>query len=393
MQTKIKKTWFVLGNFPLISTAEISAVLSLKKQEIKFQIPLLITERTAGPEMIKQLGGTIKIGQELAENLNELELMNKIIEELKAKTGKIHFGLSAYGGIELAEIKNLAKKIKKNMTEDKRSVRFVFKNQPTLSSVTVEKNNLIKKGAEFLIFKNNNKFSLAQTLSVQPFEELGQRDYGRPGRDSQSGMLPPKLAMMMINLVGAGKKQTILDPFCGSGTILNEAVLLGYKKIIGSDLSEKAIDDAEKNLEWLKKNQGEKTKFEVNLFPSDVTELDKKIPPDSTDAIVTEPYLGKPLKGNESKQFLEKQAQELKQFYLKAFDKFKKILKPEGKIVLVIPCFRFKNEWVKIDFQKEIEELGFKTEPLLETGDKKYFSLLYWRPGQHLGREIWRFGK
>ena len=35
---------------------------------------------------------------------------------------------------------------------------------------------------------------------MQDFEQWGARDYGRPSRDAVRGMLPPKLARMMVNL-------------------------------------------------------------------------------------------------------------------------------------------------------------------------------------------------
>ena len=88
------------------------------------------------------------------------------------------------------------------------------------------------------------------TKAIQPIESLGERDFGRPYRDAKSGMLPPKLAMMMINLAGQSLGATILDPFCGSGTILMEAATIGYTNLMGSDISPKAIDDTRQNFAW-----------------------------------------------------------------------------------------------------------------------------------------------
>ena len=383
--------WFILGNFPILSAAEVLAVLSLSEQTSKWQLetPILkVWENFEAKKIIKQIGGTIKIGQELKSKLTEKQMLETAIAELLEKTGKIHFGLSVYGNIDLNKIKNWAKEIKKEMTAVGRSVRFVFKNESVLSSVTVDKNNLIEKGAEFLIIKNtDNLYSIAKTLTVQPFEELGRRDFGRPGRNSRSGMLPPKLAMMLINLSNMSANKTLLDPFCGSGTIVTEALLMDYKKIIGSDISNQAIIDTHKNIAWLKPNN------ETKIFVADVNDLTKHIKPASVDTIVTEPYLGQPLRGNEVKQILEKQTDELKKIYLSAFEIFKKILKQNGTIIFIIPRFKFRNEWIKIDCQKEIEKIGFSTESLIKFKNEKYFSLLYWRDNQHLGREIWKFKK
>jgi tRNA G10 N-methylase Trm11 len=44
---------------------------------------------------------------------------------------------------------------------------------------------------------------------------------------------------------------TLLDPFCGSGTVLTEGINLGIKKLIGTDLSDKCISDTEQNVKWM----------------------------------------------------------------------------------------------------------------------------------------------
>jgi tRNA G10 N-methylase Trm11 len=59
------------------------------------------------------------------------------------------------------------------------------------------------------------------------------------------GMLPPKLARMMINLT---KNNTaIYDPFCGLGTVLIEALHMGRIHILASDISEAMVSATEKN--------------------------------------------------------------------------------------------------------------------------------------------------
>ena len=63
--------------------------------------------------------------------------------------------------------------------------------------------------------------------------------------------MSPKLAKAMVNLTGAEKNETICDPFCGTGGILVEAGLMGFKTI-GCDISKKMLAFAEKNLEHCK---------------------------------------------------------------------------------------------------------------------------------------------
>jgi tRNA G10 N-methylase Trm11 len=65
------------------------------------------------------------------------------------------------------------------------------------------------------------------------------------------GMLPPKLAQMMINL---SLGNTIYDPFVGLGTVLIESVHMGNNRVFGSDLNPRMVTTANDNLKNLQKN-------------------------------------------------------------------------------------------------------------------------------------------
>ena len=78
-------------------------------------------------------------------------------------------------------------------------------NSLSLASVVVTKNLLLEKGAEICIIGGKEKVYTAKTLVVQDFEDYGRRDYQRPVRDEQQGMIPPKVAQIMLNLSGVKK--------------------------------------------------------------------------------------------------------------------------------------------------------------------------------------------
>ena len=89
----------------------------------------------------------------------------------------------------------------------------------------------------------------------------------------------PRLARAMVNLARVKKGARILDPFCGTGTILIEAGLAGMKPY-GSDIDERMLRASEINLK--------KFGIEAYLQLIDVGDIEGEY-----DAIVTDPPYGR----------------------------------------------------------------------------------------------------
>jgi len=95
--------------------------------------------------------------------------------------------------------------------------------------------------------------------------------------------LKPKLARALINLSRAGEGNVLLDPFCGAGSVLIEAGILGINTI-GSDFDDEMIVRAKKNLIFYK------IKKHKTLI-GDATGLEGILEKESVDAIATDlPY-------------------------------------------------------------------------------------------------------
>lgn len=369
---------FELGHQPHISRAEIISVCArqgMLYQEITSTDCFFIIETKEPLEpttLLHTLGGTIRIAESIPKKNSDLLTIADYLEE--NSLGKIQFSLSG------SNTTSLALQVKKYLKEKGRSVRYI----EAKNTATVIHNNLIEKKGDF-VHVGKDWFV---TVAIQDIESYTKRDYERPRVDSKSGMLPPKLARMMVNLSEMPLDSHILDPFCGSGTILVEALSLGYTEVTGSDYSEKAVEDSVENINWfLKEHDVHNTKTAVHLLSA--TNLNKVFKPESVDAIISEPYMGKPLRGHESRVSLQTQAEELKDLYLKSFESFKKILSPTGVIVFIIPIFKTGTDWVRTNTQTKIEQLGFTIIPFSST----HPSLLYSRENQFVGREIWKFKK
>ena len=393
--------FFLLGSHPALSAAELAAVLpswpgvgsaSVGGPRVADEKILLWRTDQAldAAALLDRLGGTIKIGLLAGRIQNDGQIVDALTAYLPA-AGRVFFGFSIYGQPP-APIKDLALQVKKKLLARGQSSRWVVSREKTLSSVVVEKNKLLTKGGEALVIRDGDGWLIGFTAAVQPFADFSRRDYGRPARDDYSGLLPPKLARIMLNLGLAGSPAgaVVLDPFCGSGTVLMEALLMGAQKAFGSDLSPRALRDAENNLSWLKKN-----------YPAaaGVYELKKRDaaalaaapgpwPRAAVDAIVTEPYLGAP----RGPVDYPRQIRQLNDLYGRFLAAAGAVLRPAGRIVMVWPIFRAAG--VNGRLQPGLQ--SFKIIPpwppawplhpawsLTERG-----TLVYGRPDQKIWREI-----
>lgn len=369
---------FILGSHPKLSLAELDALLP-DTVEHRGQVGWYETENAVDANaLMNQLGGTIKIAQLIGDGEFNEEALTEWLYEKREEGSKFHFGFSLYAldsGIQTKKhwktLHKMGLNLKKALRADDISARYVQANEIVLSSVIVHKERLLKNGAEILLLKDHDTIYMAHTLAVQPFQDFSKRDYGRPGRDAQSGMLPPKLARMMVNIAAPEKQHLVYDPFCGSGTILQEAWLLGYRNITGSDISEKAVQDTEDNLKWIKAHG-------IDVDVCDARKLNGKgIKNDSVDRFIFEGYLGPPTpRGREIPQIKN----ELQQLYSGVFQELARALATDGRIVAAIPFWRQRKEDV---FHLDIDSL-LKKAGLHEVHDRLY----YRRPKATVGREI-----
>jgi tRNA G10 N-methylase Trm11 len=234
--------FFIFGNNPALSLAEIKQFIPADAKYVLSNKFLIVTlgKKIDAEQLIDTLGGTIKIGRILCEELdNNLKMYSKKILPFfnpRDKESKYYYGFSVYGNVNTQterQVLELGMTIKKELKSRDIKCRFVTSKEPALSSVIVQNNKLVSdQGVELCFLKTNGKTYIGKTLVVQDFKTQSTLDYDRPAFDSKSGMIPPKLAKMMVNLARKqnGKdNQTLLDPFCGSGTVLQEAFL--YSRI------------------------------------------------------------------------------------------------------------------------------------------------------------------
>lgn len=304
-----------------------------------------------------------------------------------------------------AWIRSLSLSIKKLLVEKGMSVRVVLpQKECALTSVQVKKNGLLtQSGCELVLLKDNNHLIIGKTTDVQPFEEYSLRDWNRPAKAHQGGLLPPKIAQMMINLarLNTNDNPTILDPFCGSGTILQEALLMGYSSLIGSDLDTQAVARTQKNIAWLSREKQLSLRG-VQLQTKDATALSSLVAPHTIDAIVTEPYLGPLFTRLPDQIKLQSVVREISRLFLSFFREAHRVLKKNSPCIIVLPVWLAKKP-LFLPVYDRILSLGFTNATIpplvsgLITSDRLRHNIssrngiLFYRVGSIVGRELFVF--
>lgn len=409
---------FILGRKNLLSTAELCNVLKKDARIIDIQQESLIadlkTPLLPPQESLNRLGGTIKIVEIFTEtSLDEENLSPAIskylIDEFKDQSDKLTYGLSAYNFSQTNEeiLKHTLNIVKKNLTDNGIKGRYINKDYQNPKSVAIKSEGLIQKGSEIVIIKGTHKYFFGITKAIQDYEAYSQRDYEKPARDPKLGMLPPKLAQIMINLGGFTNihppdefKDThhlLYDPFAGTGTILTEGLILNYS-VAGSDISSQVIEKANKNINWTKAHLNT-FKQTVRLFQQDATILKPNDVTPPPDIIVTESYLGPAVTFLPDITTIKKNLNYVEELLFRFFKNLQPLIKKNTPIIISMPIYLDKSVTHPIkNLPQRITNLGYKITPLIPKEISTKFnlpqterpSLIYDRPDQNVGREIFK---
>ncbi|MBR2766935.1 hypothetical protein IKD67_02540 [Candidatus Saccharibacteria bacterium] len=383
----------VLGRQSEISIAELEALFD----DVKKKNDYLASFESKDVPNIDRLGGSLKLAEKL--DMKPLDYLAKLPE------GKITIGVSDYSKKASRKTASMeALKLKKILVRHGRSVRVVENKDAVLSTATSLHNGLSGK--------NERKVELIKVdddwykvIGVQDIDAYARRDQARPARDAKVGMLPPKLAQILINLCGPLKPGSIiLDPFCGTGVVLQEALLMGYR-VYGTDLNERMIEYSSKNLKWLSekyifsgtrvaparrhgrsalilgrnlRNVPENSILSLNQ--ADATNFQWEQP---IDAVACEGYLGKPMSKIPTEMELKKQKQECGAIAIGFLKNIAGQIKPDIPVVIAVPAWlREDGVYSRLNILDEIDKLGYNV------NNKSREGLIYSREKQIVARDI-----
>lgn len=394
---------FLLGRNTHISIAELSAVLPKNTNFIHLQNDFLLleTEKINNiQEFLNRIGGTIKIIEITQEHQNTH--IPKVISQLaydkfKDREDKVRFAVTVHNlnGTDEKQMKNSLMETKKLLKKSNISCRFINNNFKTAPIALLLGENIINKGAEFNAININKNWYFGETVAIQDINEYSKRDFERPERDPKLGMLPPKLAQILINLAEVKIGQTIYDPFCGIGTILMESLLMGLN-VIGSDLSADNIKKTESNLKWLKE-QAPQLQNSIRLFQKDATQTQKKDLQEKISAIISETFLGPPISKYPTYSQIEQNQALVGGLIYNFLKNIYPLIPQQTKLVLTLLTYRTENGFHKLNkIHQALNTLGYNKIPIisgetiknLKLNLKDSESLIYERPDQVVCREI-----
>lgn len=378
----------ILGRQPALGAAELEQTCGTEATRWFSDQAVLVTSDALS---LDRLGGVQKAGRVVLQLSNgdwrraSVKIVQTYTKEWAKASGKITLGISAYGfNASARDIQKTGIILKQKLKQSDVSLRLIPNTEPALNTATSHHNKLGQSDnkKELLVVRaRDGKVIIAESIGAQNITAYALRDQKRPKRDAFVGMLPPKLAQIMLNLAAPTTPNgRVLDPFCGTGVVLQEAALMGYA-VYGTDLSDKMIDFSQANIEWLANSHHLTVTSELKQGDAMETTWNKPI-----DAVVCESYLGQPFSAPPSPSKLAEVRKNCNHIITSFLRNLAGQIAPGTPLCIAIPAWRDANGGLThLPLTNELEELGY-TRQQLKTA--RADDLIYYREDQIVAREL-----
>ena len=381
----------ILGRQPALGMAELEKLYGADNTKwFSDQSALVETESLS----VDYLGGAQKTGRVVLELPSgdwrrvSMKIIQTYLREWANTEGKITLGISAYGfdTVSPRDIQQTGIILKQKLKKADVSLRLIPNAEPALNTATSHHNKLglSSNKIELLVVKaRNGRIIIAESTGAQNITAYTRRDQERPKRDAFVGMLPPKLAQIMINLT-ASPTQTalprLLDPFCGTGVILQEAALKGHA-VYGTDLSEKMIRYSRDNLNWLQDTHH--VAIDWYLHEGDAMDTKWQQP---IGAVVCESYLGQPFSAPPTPAKLEQVKKNCDHIISTFLQNIGSQITSGTPLCVAIPAWRdASGRLTHLPLTTHLKELGYTEYAFNHV---KADDLIYYREDQVVAREL-----
>jgi hypothetical protein len=341
-------------------------ILASSKNSVLIQCQLETAKQLA-----KRTGGIFKVGKVCGTSPETLQDCLPLPD-----VNKFNWTISGYecspGTLELT--KDIVAQILKDASLGKG--RFIhpdlvgedseLKLSDLLKNVLIEERGKRVQGIDVIVDCSLGGSHYGYTQFLSDIAGFKERDLNRPFQDP-TATLSPRLARTLVNLCGLPQGKTLLDPFCGVGTILQEGLFLGLN-VVGIDISSSEVTRCRENLAWFR------TQFKVS--PKVFSKISRgnslrsgPLGLPRADGIATEPILIPKLENNPSSKEASEIISMASEKYQEAFRAFSTLIVPEGRVSIVAPeLIDDRGKSHPIDLNGIAPNYGFA---LSRTGDSK----------------------
>lgn len=345
--------FFFLGRNADLSLQEIISYLEARgirgNYHLENNIALFsLDEEINAQKLMESLGGTIKIGKAVIKEKSQKEFL-ELIKKLSLYSGeenKLKFSLSV--SPEDAVLSEGIKDILDDFFK-KEGVKALFR-KPSETPTGSMRFDL-----EFFAVKMKKDYYFGKIEAVYDAKDAEFRDMHKPFRRSEYA-IPPRIAKILINLSGAVENDVLLDPFCGVGTILQEALLQNINAI-GADIDPGVIENCNRNINWIMKTY--QIKANVRIFTSNAIDI-PSILKEKVDAIASEPFLIPLITYTPKDKEATKMITKAKYTYITTLNELKKTLKDGGRIALSLPVMKARESKIHLNIDEICQETGLK---------------------------------
>ncbi|TFF91248.1 methyltransferase domain-containing protein [Candidatus Thorarchaeota archaeon] len=299
----------------------------------------------------------------------------------RPKGQSIHFGVSTYPADKNTPIHlkrftlGMDEGIKKTLQKNGvKKAAYVAYEEPdrrkedrpntALWPQTIARHGLLRPpNAEILAAFTHNALYIGKSVAVYDSMLQRYRDESRPFISTEIST-SPKLCRTLLTLAAAKPGDTVLDPFCGTGTLLMEAALLGMR-CVGIDLDANAVQGTISNLKWLGRELEEHLDFRI--LHGDARESEHLVA-EKVDAIAFEPYLGPLYEKRPAESEAVALTKDLAKLYRDSLNSLAAVLRHDGKIAMTIPVINSKAGKVRIDLDQMLSDTPFRIHKMLPGG-------------------------
>jgi tRNA G10 N-methylase Trm11 len=381
----------ILGRQPKLGLAELERRFGADSVSPLNETAALI--RTDDPVAIDELGGSVKIANVVDQTSSNgwigvsKAAVRYLERELTHTHGKITLGISAYGfSVTPREVQKTGLIIKGRLKNRDGSVRLVPNDTEALSSAQTFHNKFgtspLKR--ELLIISSADGHGyIGELIGVQNIDAYTLRDRGRPKRDALNGMLPPKLAQIMVNLSGG---HWILDPFCGTGVVLMEAILIDGGMVYGTDVNPKMVNYTKENLHWvIDKYNPIGVSFGADQADATTAQWSKLGGQTQPFSVVSETYLGEPMAQKPQPEKLAKVMEKCEEIIRGFLTNISPQLESGTVHCIAVPAWRIDGKIKHLPVVDDLKDLGYNWIDF-EHVDRS--DLIYYREDQIVAREL-----